>query len=74
MMIVHAAKPLFAWDCPEDSRSLQAPKDLLAALLGGRGPWMSTAIAIGVDTDYPRHQLSSGGTPKFLLRVLIAGG
>jgi hypothetical protein len=32
MMIVHAAKPLFAWDCLEDSPSLQTIKDLLAAL------------------------------------------
>src|SRR6516162_10936254 len=32
MMIVHAAKPLFAWDELEDSPSLQTLKDLLAAL------------------------------------------
>ena len=32
MMILHAAKPLFAWDCLEDSPSLQTIKDLLAAL------------------------------------------
>src|SRR4051794_17894682 len=32
MMIAHAAKPLFAWDCLEDSPSLQTIKDLLAAL------------------------------------------
>ena len=32
MMIIHAAKPLFAWDCLEDSPSLQTIKDLLAAL------------------------------------------
>jgi len=32
MMIIYAAKPLFAWDCLEDSPSLQTIKDLLAAL------------------------------------------
>ena len=32
MMIIHSAKPLFAWDCLEDSPSLQTIKDLLAAL------------------------------------------
>jgi hypothetical protein len=32
MMIIHAAKPLFAWDDLEDSPSLQTIKDLLAAV------------------------------------------
>jgi hypothetical protein len=32
MMIIYAAKPLFAWDCLEDSPSLQTIRDLLAAL------------------------------------------
>jgi Transposase DDE domain/Transposase domain (DUF772) len=32
MMIIHAAKSLFSWDCLEDSPSLQTIKDLLAAL------------------------------------------
>jgi hypothetical protein len=36
MMIIHAAKPLFAWDCLEDSPSLQTIKDLLAALPDGK--------------------------------------
>ena len=36
MMIVHAAKPLFAWDCLEDSPSLHTIKDLLAALPDGK--------------------------------------
>jgi hypothetical protein len=36
MMIVHSAKPLFAWDCLEDSPSLQTIKDLLAALPDGK--------------------------------------
>jgi hypothetical protein len=35
-MIVHAAKPLFAWDCLEDNPSLQTIKDLLAALPDGK--------------------------------------
>jgi hypothetical protein len=36
MMIIHEAKPLFAWDCLEDSPSLQTIKDLLAALPDGK--------------------------------------
>jgi hypothetical protein len=36
MMIFHATKPLFAWDCLEDSPSLQTIKDLLAALPDGK--------------------------------------
>src|SRR6201997_3467607 len=36
MMIIHAAKPLFAWDCLEDSPSLQTIKDLLALLPDGK--------------------------------------
>ena len=36
MMIIHAAKSLFAWDCLEDSPSLQTIKDLLAALPDGK--------------------------------------
>jgi len=36
MMIIHATKPLFAWDCLEDSPSLQTIKDLLAALPDGK--------------------------------------
>lgn len=32
MMIVYSAKPLFAWDCLEDSPSLQTIRDLLQAL------------------------------------------
>jgi Transposase DDE domain/Transposase domain (DUF772) len=36
MMIIHTAKPLFAWDCLEDSPSLQTIKDLLAALPDGQ--------------------------------------
>jgi hypothetical protein len=36
MMILHATKPLFAWDCLEDSPSLQTIKDLLAALPDGK--------------------------------------
>jgi hypothetical protein len=36
MMIIHTTKPLFAWDCLEDSPSLQTIKDLLAALPDGK--------------------------------------
>jgi hypothetical protein len=36
MMIIHAAKPLFAWDDLEDSPSLRTIKDLLAALPDGK--------------------------------------
>lgn len=32
MMVLHPAKPLFAWDSLEDSPSLQTIRDLLAAL------------------------------------------
>jgi hypothetical protein len=32
MMIIHAAKPLFAWDCLEDSLSLRTVRELLAVL------------------------------------------
>jgi hypothetical protein len=35
-MIIHAAKPLFAWDCLEDSPSLKTIKDLLAILPDGK--------------------------------------
>jgi hypothetical protein len=36
MMIVHAAQPLFAWACLEDSPSLQTLRDLLATLPDGK--------------------------------------
>jgi hypothetical protein len=36
MMIIHATKPLFAWECLEDSPSLQTIKELLAALPDGK--------------------------------------
>jgi hypothetical protein len=53
MMIVHAAKPLFAWDCLEDSPSLQTLKDLLAALPDGKLLHsLRTARGKGRD-DYP---------------------
>ena len=35
-MQVHATKPLFAWDCLEDSPSLQTIKDLLATVPDGK--------------------------------------
>jgi Transposase DDE domain/Transposase domain (DUF772) len=36
MMVIHSTKPLFAWDCLEDSPSLQTIKDLLAMLPDGK--------------------------------------
>jgi hypothetical protein len=36
MMVTFTAKPLFAWDCLEDSPSLQTIKDLLATLPDGK--------------------------------------
>jgi hypothetical protein len=36
MMIINAAKPLFAWECLEDSPSLQTIRDLLGALPDGK--------------------------------------
>jgi hypothetical protein len=53
MMIIHAAKPLFAWDCLEDNPSLQTIKDLLAALPDGK-LLNSLRIARGKGrNDYP---------------------
>jgi hypothetical protein len=36
MMVIHSAKPLFAWDSLEDSPSLKTIKDLLAAIPDGK--------------------------------------
>jgi hypothetical protein len=36
MMIIHAAKPLFAWDCLEDSPSLRTIRELLASVPDGK--------------------------------------
>src|SRR5271166_6476022 len=53
MMIIHTPKPLFAWDCLEDSPSLQTIKDLLAALPDGKLlNSLRTARGKGRD-DYP---------------------
>src|SRR3954470_13466265 len=56
-MMIHVAKPLFAWDCLEDSPSLQTIKNLLAALPDGKllGS-LRTARGKGRD-DYPIHVL-----------------
>jgi hypothetical protein len=57
MMIIHAAKPLFAWDDLEDSPSLQTIKDLLAALPDAKLlDSLRTARGKGRD-DYPVHVL-----------------
>src|SRR3954453_19525734 len=53
MMIVYAAKPLFAWDCLEDSPSLHTIKELLAAPPDGK-LLQSLRIARGKGrNDYP---------------------
>lgn len=53
MMIIHAPQPLFAWDCLEDSPSLQTIRDLLAALPDGKLlNSLRTARGKGRD-DYP---------------------
>jgi Transposase DDE domain/Transposase domain (DUF772) len=57
MMIVHAAKPLFAWDELEDSPSLRTIKDLLATLPDAKLlDSLRTARGHGRD-DYPVHVL-----------------
>src|SRR3954471_5226406 len=57
MMIVHAAKPLFAWDCLEDSPSLQTIKDLLAALPDGKLLDSLRRAHGNGRNDYPVHVL-----------------
>jgi Transposase DDE domain/Transposase domain (DUF772) len=53
MMIIYAAKPLFAWDCLEDSPSLHTLKELLRALPDGKLlNSLRTARGKGRD-DYP---------------------
>ena len=57
MMIIHAAQPLFAWDCLEDSPSLRTIKDLLAALPDAKLlNSLRAARGKGRD-DYPVHVL-----------------
>jgi Transposase DDE domain/Transposase domain (DUF772) len=57
MMIIHAAKPLFAWDCLEDSPSLRTIRELLAALPDGKLLHsLRTARGKGRD-DYPVNSL-----------------
>jgi hypothetical protein len=53
MMIIHESKPLFAWDCLEDSPSLKTVRELLAALPDGKLlQSLRTARGKGRD-DYP---------------------
>ena len=57
MMIIHTAKPLFAWDCLEDSPSLRTIRELLAALPDGKLlQSLRTARGKGRD-DYPVNVL-----------------
>jgi len=68
MMIIHAAKPLFAWDCLEDSPSLQTIKDLLAALPDAKLlDSLRTARGKGRD-DYPAHVLWGVVVLRIVLR------
>jgi Transposase DDE domain/Transposase domain (DUF772) len=57
MMIIHAAKPLFAWDCLEDSLSLKSVRELVAVLPDGKLlQSLRRARGKGRD-DYPVHVL-----------------
>jgi hypothetical protein len=68
MMIVDVAKSLFAWDCLEDSPSLQTIKDLLAALPDGKLlDSLRTARGKGRD-DYPVHVLWGVVVLRIVLR------
>jgi Transposase DDE domain/Transposase domain (DUF772) len=68
MMIIHAAKPLFAWDCLEDSPSLQTIKNLLAALPDAKLlDSLRTARGKGRD-DYPVHVLWGVVVLRIVLR------
>jgi hypothetical protein len=53
MMIVHAAQPLFAWACLEDSPSLQTLRDLLATLPDGKLLQSLRAARGKGHNDYP---------------------
>jgi hypothetical protein len=57
MMIIHPAKPLFAWDDLEDCPSLQTIKDLLAALPDAKLLESLRAARGKGRNDYPVHVL-----------------
>jgi hypothetical protein len=68
MMILHAAKPLFAWDCLEDSPSLRTIKDILATLPDAKLlDSLRTARGKGRD-DYPVHVLWGVVVLRIVLR------
>jgi hypothetical protein len=68
MMIIHAAKPLFAWDCLEDSPSLRTIRELLA-LLSDRKLLKSIRNARGKGrNDYPVSVLSGVVVLRIALR------
>lgn len=70
MMLIHAAKPLFAWDELEDSPSLQTIKDLLATLPDAKLlNSLRTARGKGRN-DFPVHVLWS----VVVLRVALRHG
>jgi hypothetical protein len=66
-MIIHQTKPLFAWDCLEDSPSLRTIKDLFACLPDARLlNDLGRARGKGRD-DYPVHVLWG----VFILRIAL---
>ena len=69
-MIIHAAKPLFAWDDLEDSPSLATIKDVLAALPDAK-LLDSLRVARGKGrNDYPVHVLWGVVVLRVVLRHL----
>jgi len=67
-MLIHATKPLFAWDCLEDSPSLKSIRELLAVVPDGR-LLDSLHIARGKGRDdYPVSVLWGTHLLKILLR------
>src|SRR3954451_15001970 len=72
MMIVYAAKPLFAWDCLEDSPSLHTIKELLAALPDGKLLQSLRAARGKGRNDYPVHVLWGVVVLRVALRHITA--
>src|SRR3954454_10607865 len=68
MMVIPAAKPLFAWDELEDSPSLRTIQQLLHALPDAKLlDSLRHARGKGRD-DYPVHVLWGGAAPRLALR------
>lgn len=67
-MLIHATKPLFAWDCLEDSPSLSTVRELLAAIPDGKLlASLRDARGKGRD-DYPVSVLWGVHLVKIILR------